>query len=94
MIHVDARYLGLTANQLAKIATDLKAENDRLRELMRGIHMAYVGTLNECEGLDEGLIWEYSGNIESDIAKSKARFEADRHRFDVALQELGIEVPS
>ena len=29
---VDARYLGLTANQLAKIATDLKAENAELRE--------------------------------------------------------------
>lgn len=33
MSDVDARYLGLTANQLAKIATDLKSENDRLREL-------------------------------------------------------------
>ena len=32
MIHVDARYLGLTANQLAKIATDLKAENAKLFE--------------------------------------------------------------
>lgn len=32
MIHVDAKYLGLTANQLAKIATDLKAENAKLRE--------------------------------------------------------------
>jgi len=29
---IDARYLGLTANQLAKIATDLKAENAKLRE--------------------------------------------------------------
>ena len=29
---VDARYLGLTANKLAKIATDLKSENAKLRE--------------------------------------------------------------
>lgn len=33
MSGVDARYLGLTANQLAKIATDLKSENARLRKL-------------------------------------------------------------
>jgi len=32
---VDARYLGLTANQLAKIATNLKAENAKLRELLQ-----------------------------------------------------------
>lgn len=32
MSGVDARYLGLTANQLAKIATDLESENAELRE--------------------------------------------------------------
>jgi len=47
MIHVDARYLGLTANQLAKIATDLKAENDKLRELARGLGQCAQGT--DCE---------------------------------------------
>lgn len=31
---IDAKYLGLTANQLAKIASDLKAENAELRELV------------------------------------------------------------
>lgn len=29
----DAEYLGLTANQLAEIASDLKTENCKLREL-------------------------------------------------------------
>ena len=71
---------------------DLEAENAELRKLVLGLHMAYVETLNECEGLDEGLIWEYSGNVEVVVAKSKARFEADRHRFDTALRELGVEV--
>jgi len=33
MSDVNARYLGLTANKLAKIATDLEAENAKLREL-------------------------------------------------------------
>lgn len=32
MSDVDARYLGLTANQLAKIATDLQAENAKLQD--------------------------------------------------------------
>lgn len=30
---VNARYLGLTANELAKVASDLDAENAKLREL-------------------------------------------------------------
>lgn len=30
----DAKYLGLTANRLAKIAYDLKAQNAKLRELL------------------------------------------------------------
>lgn len=38
MSDVDARYLGLTANQLAKIATDLKAENAKLREYAKLMH--------------------------------------------------------
>ena len=67
-------------------------ENDKLLELMRGLHMAYVETLNECESLDEGLIWECSGDIDADVAKSRAKFKADRHRFDAALRELGVEV--
>jgi len=68
------------------------AENAKLRELARGLHMAYVETLNECESLNEELIWECSGHIDADIAKSRTRFEALRHRFDDALCELGIEV--
>jgi hypothetical protein len=54
--------------------------------------MAYVGTINKCESLDEALIWKYSGNIGDDVVKSKAEYESDRHRFDVAMRELGIEV--
>lgn len=74
------------------VPDQLAAENAKLRELVSGLHMAYVKTLNECESLDEGLIWEYSGSVKSDVAKSKARFEADRHRFDTALRELGVEL--
>lgn len=78
--------------QQTELYVKAKGENERLRELVRGLHMAYVGALNECESLYEGLIWEYSGSIEDDVAKSRARFEADRHRFDAALRELGIVV--
>ena len=70
----------------------LMDENAKLRELSRALHMAYVETLNECESLNDGLIWECSGSIDDDIAKSRVKFEVLRHRFDAALCELGIEV--
>lgn len=75
----------------SKELTAVMAENAKLRELARGLHMAYVETLNECESMDEELIWECSGNIDADVAKSRAKFEVLRHRFDDALRELGIE---
>lgn len=34
----DREYIGVTANQLAKIASDLKAENDKLRELCSALY--------------------------------------------------------
>lgn len=70
----------------------LETENAKLRELVRGLHMAYVGALNECEGMDAGLIWNHCEMVDAELAKSHARFETDRHRFDVDMRELGIEV--
>ena len=69
-----------------------EAENTKLRELVRGLHMAYVGALNECEGMDAGLIWDHCEMVDAELAKSHAKFEVDRHRFDVAMRELGVEV--
>ena len=69
-----------------------EAENDKLRELVRGLHMAYIGALNKCESMDAGLIWDHCEMVDAELAKSHARFEADRHRFDVAMSELGVEV--
>ena len=69
-----------------------EAENAKLRELVRGLHMAYVGALNECESMDAGLIWDHCEMVDAELAKSHARFEADRHRFDAAMSELGMEV--
>ena len=71
---------------------DLAAENAKLRELVRGLHMAYVGALNECESMDAGLIWDHCEMVDAELAKSHARFEVDRHRFDAAISELGVEV--
>lgn len=47
---VDASYLGLTANQLAKIASDLKYENARLRLFIdaRETCWKYVGWCDKC----------------------------------------------
>ena len=69
-----------------------EAENAKLRELVRGLHMAYVGALNECESMDAGLIWDHCEMVDAELAKSHARFEADRHRFDAAMSKLGVEV--
>lgn len=82
-----------TKEQFIGISYDeLLTDNAKLRELVRSLHMAYVGALNKCEGMDEGLIWEHCEMVDAELAKSHARFEADRHRFDVAMRELGIEV--
>lgn len=80
------------ARKLQEHVTALQAENAKLRELARGLHMAYVGALNEAEGMDAGLIWEHCEMVDAELAKSHARFEVDRHRFDVAMRELGMEV--
>ena len=69
-----------------------EAKNAKLRELVRGLHMAYVGALNECESMDSGLIWDHCEMVDAELAKSHVRFEADRHRFDAAMNELEIEV--
>lgn len=84
--------LRIEAERLCDENEYLQAENAKLRELVSVVHMAYVETLNDCESLNEELIWECSGNIDADVAKSRAKFKADRHRFDAALHELGVEV--
>lgn len=49
---VDARYLGLTANELAKVASDLDVENAKLRELVRVAHGCKTddGCCEDCWG--------------------------------------------
>lgn len=70
----------------------VRAENDKLRELVRGLHMAYVGMVERYRSSEEGLIWEYSGSIEEDGMKLRQECDEERHRFDAAMRELGIEV--
>ena len=79
-------------NRMVELMDTLAAENAKLRELVRGLHMAYVGALNECESMDAGLIWDHCEMVDAELAKSHARFEVDRHRFDAAISELGVEV--
>jgi len=69
-----------------------QAENAKLRELVRGLHMAYIGIIDQCESFDTALAWEFSGDVDADLAKQHASYEQDRHRFDVAMRELGVEV--
>lgn len=79
-------------DELREFAEEILAENAKLRELVRGLRMAYIGALNECEGMDAGLIWDHCEMVDAELAKSHARFEVARHCFDVAMHELGIEV--
>lgn len=81
--------------QLADVTESMGRVEERcakLRKLVRDLRMAYIGALNECEGMEAGLIWEYCDVVENELVRSHARFETDRHRFDVTMQELGIEV--
>lgn len=80
------------ARQILGESRALQAENAKLRELVRGLHAAYVGMTNQYEGDEESLIWEYSGSIETDMGKLRSECDEARHRFDVALRELGVEV--
>ena len=48
----DAKYLGLTADQLAKIASDLSAQNEKLRKQVR-VYRACHDHINACRGCAE-----------------------------------------
>lgn len=78
---INAEYIGVTANQLAKIASGLKAENAKLRELV--LKNWYIA-LSEREALrahdidpDGGT---YMAALDDEIATAKDR-----------MRELGIE---
>lgn len=70
----------------------LENENAKLRELVRGLHMAHVGMVERYRSSEECLIWECSGSIEEDGMKLRQECDEERHRFDVAMSELGVEV--
>ena len=71
---------------------DLRGQLDGLRELVRGLHRAYVGLVGRYEGAEEALIWEFSGCIEADVTRMRSECEAMRGRFDDAMRLHGIEV--
>lgn len=55
MSDIDANYLGLTANRLAKIATELKSENTKLLALVNGLTWCceHSGCDNRCPLYDK-----------------------------------------
>ena len=73
----DTEYIGVTANQLAKIATDLKAENAKLRELL-SMYMTFARTAAR------GLC------IQSAYADGMGR-KLDEAEMRERAMELGIE---
>lgn len=58
----DTKYIGITANQLAKIATDLKAENAKLRELVRDMRKAlFTLNIDHCQACPRHPSYEGCG---------------------------------
>lgn len=76
----EAKYLGLTANQLAKVASNLEAENAKLREL--------GGTMLRCIVSERNKpCWECPAHKDFDELRSFCCIRDD-------AAELGIEVKS
>lgn len=80
MSDIDANYLGLTANRLAKIATELKSENTKLREFARMMLLV-------CKryGIVGGVFVRLSNN-----RNGNCNLE-ERVNFESLARELGIE---
>lgn len=83
--------LRIEAERLCDENERLEAENAKLRELVRGLHMAHVGMVERYRSSEEGLIWEYSGSIDEDVMKLRQECDEERHRFDAAMRELGVD---
>lgn len=88
----DTEYIGVTANQLAKIATDLKAENDKLRELVNQMYRDMQDVLD----MSSDTVWvdaigtlrdkmDYHMQVMSALGIPPMDYE---HR----MRELGVEV--
>ena len=75
-----------------KTLSQLETENAKLRELVRGLHMAHVGMVHRYKGSETAAIWEWSNDPEYDMKRLESECEEECHRFDVAMRELGIEV--
>ena len=73
---VKARYLGLTANELAKVASDLDAENAKLRELVKAFDWC-------TENFDLPCKCDICPLVQSDKLTPEC---------EVRMRELGIEV--
>ena len=65
-----AKYLGLTANQLSRVACDLEAENAKLRELV--LHMYTCMGNVDADGNHECFSCEYE-DTECDFAGRMAQ---------------------
>lgn len=99
MSDVDARYLGLTANQLALIATDLKAENAKLlngaAKMARWYDEELKAVLDENAKLRElcgfmlRCMLQYHGHCDYCLVNGE---HCDITYIESDAKELGIEV--
>lgn len=106
---IDAKYLGLTANQLAVTASKLEAENKKLREQLKasddGRERQANNLIDKCHKIARlrGENAKLTQLVRQMYPRAKANLQLgvmlgcnDTLSYDWALQmtELGIEVPS
>ena len=99
----DAKYLGLTANRLAKIATNLERENAKLREELTAEHALAetLGHYHEIKQAENAKLRElvkltYAFLAWADGATfsdgTPAVHASDRREVEDRMRELGVEV--
>lgn len=81
----DKEYIGVTANQLSKIASDLKAENAKLREQVEALK-DYAHALKLCMG--ESQLCEYCTFNGIDFEHDDIHCTVD---FDGLRKKAGME---
>lgn len=92
--HID-RCRKLLEDACARIRR-LQDKNAKLCNLVREMHGAYVDMTKLYENSEHYLLWSANNwpeaKIKAELANFKSRCEEDRHRFDEAMRELGIDL--
>ena len=95
MSDIDAQYLGLTANQLAKIATDLKSENAELRDENLEVRRRLGDSIDSRNFAERrlGNLAEVVKDLYVEMITYSRAPNYNRSVWKPKLEAMGIEVP-